>query len=104
MADIKKAKDNIDEMETIQMLNNEKTNKSRSEIQHQYYLNHKWMSHRNTLLFDVKRKGRVPNLHSVKKYDIKIEELVKNFKIFKENNTCKELKLMKFQALVLNMI
>ena len=90
--------------EMIEMLHTERYTKTRSQIQHQYYLNHKWMSHRNTLLFDVRSKGRVPNLHLVSKYEITIGELVKNFRIFKEKNACKDLKLMKFQTLVLNII
>ena len=92
-----------DSMNTIELLKANK--KSRAEINHEYYVNNKLISHRNSLLFDIRSKGRVPTLHSIHKYNIKIEELVKNWKIFKENTEeIKDLKILKFQALVLNMI
>ena len=95
-------------MDTIEMLeiSKDKNNKTRQEINHKYYVNNKFISHRNTLLFDIKSKGRIPTLNSIKKYSIEIQEVVKNWRIFKEKQTegIKDLKIMKFQALVLNMI
>ena len=90
-------------MNTIELLKANK--KTRAEINHEYYVNNKFVSHRNSLLFDVRSKGRVPTLHSIKKYNIKIEELVKNWRIFKESTEdIKDLKVLKFQALILNLI
>ena len=92
-----------DSMDTIELLKANK--KTRAEINHEYYVNNKFVSHRNSLLFDVRSKGRVPTLHSIKKYSIEIQELVKNWRIFKENTEdIKDLKILKFQALILNII
>ena len=71
-----------------------------------YYEKNKSKSHRSSLLYAVKLKGRIPSLASVQKYDIDIKELVCKWRAY-----CKDLlvdvspvRLMKFQCLLINMI
>ena len=78
----------------------------RYERNRKYYLKHTHESLRSTLLHNVKSNGRIPSLATVQKYDLKPEELIKEYRIFKQNNATdvSEIKEMKFKVLIHNML
>ena len=78
----------------------------RYERNRKYYLKHTHESLRSTLLHNVKTKGRIPSESTVKKYDLKPEELIKEWRIYKENigSDVLALKEMKFKVLISNML
>ena len=76
----------------------------RYERNRKYYLKHTHESLRSTLLHNVKSKGRLPSMKTTKKYSLKPEELIKEWRIFRETNDCPALKEMKFKVLISNMI
>ena len=70
-----------------------------------YYLKHTHESLRSTLLHNVKKKGRIPSLVTVEKYSLTPEELIKEFRQYKENvPELDNLKKMKFRVLISNML
>ena len=80
---------------------------SRYHANKKYYSLNKNNAHKLSLLFAGKTRGRVPNLKTVEKYDITIAELVEKWRIYKSTKSHDEippLKIMKLQALILNMI
>ena len=78
----------------------------RYERNRKYYLKHTHESLRSTLLHNVKSKGRIPSESTVKKYDLKPEELIKHWRIYKEHigSHLSNLKEMKFKVLISNML
>ena len=78
---------------------------ARYERNRKYYLKHTWDSLRSTLLHNVKSKGRIPSLATVKKYNLLPEELIKEWRVYSENKPdLDSLKKMKFKVLVSNML
>ena len=69
-----------------------------------YYEKNKSKSHRSSLLYAVKLKGRIPSLASVQKYDIDIKELVCKWREYMYCKDVSPVRLMKFQCLLINMI
>ena len=84
----------------------EKVRGPRYERNRKYYLKHTHESLRSTLLHNVKSKGRLPSMQTTKKYDLKPEELIKNWRLYKESvgSDLSHLKEMKFKVLISNMI
>ena len=78
----------------------------RYERNRKYYLKHTHESLRSTLLHNVKSKGRIPSEATVKKYDLKAEELIKNWRLHKQNlgSDLSDLKEMKFKVLIHNIL
>ena len=79
----------------------------KKEADKKYYDTHKFANHRAAVLLAVKHKGRVPKLQSIQKYNIEIQELVDKWREFcatKNREDIRPLKIMKFQALLLNMV
>jgi hypothetical protein len=78
----------------------------RYERNRKYYLKHTHESLRSTLLHNIKSKGRIPSEFTVKKYDLKPEELIKNWRIYKEHigSDLSDLKEMKFKVLISNIL
>ena len=72
-----------------------------------FYINHKDENHRSSLLCAVQKKGRVPKLESVTKYNIEIGELVNRWRAYcqsRPRDSIRPLKILKFQTLLLNMV
>ena len=93
--------DNKNESEEIQ--ENEKN--ARYERNRKYYLKHTFESLRSTLLHNVKSKGRIPSISTVEKYNLKPEELIREWRQYKENvSGVDDLKKMKFKVLISNML
>lgn len=87
--------------------NSEVSKSSRYATNKKYYNSNKLKAHRLSLLFAVKTRGRIPTLQSVEKYSLKIEEIVQKWREYKSTKLPGEipsLKLMKFEALLLNMV
>ena len=81
------------------------TKNPRYERNRKYYLKHTWESLRSTLLFNVKSKGRIPSMATVKKYNLLPEELIKEWRQYNENiSDVDPLKRMKFKVLISNML
>ena len=78
----------------------------RYERNRKYYLKHTHESLRSTLLHNVKSKGRLPSMKTTKKYSLKPEELIKEWRIYRENAgaDCPALKEMKFKVLISNLL
>jgi hypothetical protein len=84
----------------------EKVRGPRYERNRKYYLKHTHESLRSTLLHNVKSKGRIPSMQTAKKYDLKPEELIKEWRLYKENaptGLC-PLKETKFKVLISNIL
>ena len=66
----------------------------------------KFQSHRSSLLNNVKSKGRVPFLKSVKHYNISIFEIIQKWREYKVkvSNNVPPVKELKMKALIINMI
>ena len=78
---------------------------ARYERNRKYYLKHTFESLRSTLLHNVKSKGRIPSISTVEKYNLKPEELIREWRQYKENvSDVDDLKKMKFKVLVSNML
>ena len=78
----------------------------RYERNRKYYLKHTHQSLRSTLLHNVKTNGRIPSEKTVKKYDLKPEELIKEWRIFKKRvgSDLSDAKEMKFKVLISNIL
>ena len=77
----------------------------RYERNRKYYLKHTYESLRSTLLHNVKSKGRIPSIATVNKYNLKPEELIKEWRIFRDHKSeVSELKEIKFKVLISNML
>ena len=78
----------------------------RYERNRKYYLKHTHESLRSTLLHNVKSKGRIPSESTVKKYELKPEELIQNWRHYKESleSDVLALKEMKFKVLISNIL
>ena len=78
----------------------------RYERNRKYYLKHTHESLRSTLLHNVKSKGRIPSECTVKKYDLKPEELIQNWRLYKQSleSDLSDLKEMKFKVLISNIL
>lgn len=87
-------------------VNNATTHGPRYERNRKYYLKHTHESLRSTLLHNIKTNGRIPGENTVKKYDIKPEELIKNWRHYKESkgSDLSNLKEMKFKVLISNLL
>jgi len=77
----------------------------RYERNRKYYLTHTHESLRSTLLHNVKSKGRIPSMQTAKKYNIKPEELIKEWRLYKTKVTSlSPLKETKFKVLISNIL
>ena len=78
----------------------------RSAANKRYYQQNKLQSHRSSLLNNVKAKGRVPFLKSVKHYNISIFEIIQKWREYKTSvkDNVPPVKELKMKALILNMI
>ena len=78
----------------------------RWERNRKYYLKNTYQSLRSTLLHNIKSNGRIPSEVTIKKYKIQVEELIKNWRIYKEKvgYELSPLKKMKFEVLIVNSI
>ena len=78
----------------------------RSAANRKYYEANKFQSHRSSLLNNVKSKGRVPFLKSVKHYNISIFEIIQKWREYKVkvSNNVPPVKELKMKALIINMI
>ena len=78
----------------------------RSFANRKYYEQNKLKSHKSSLLHNIKRKGRVPFLKSVKLYDITIMEIVERYRVYRQSvgGVVSPLKDMKMKVLIQNMI
>ena len=87
---------NIRQMETY----------DRSAANKKYYEANKFQSHRSSLLNNVKSKGRVPFLKSVKHYNISIFEIIQKWREYKlsVSGNVPPVKELKMKALIINMI
>jgi len=78
---------------------------SRYECNRKYYLKHTHESLRSTLLHTVKTKGRIPSMQTVEKYNLEPEELIRAWRLYKNNtNIICSLKEMKFKVLIHNIL
>ena len=84
----------------------EKVRGPRYERNRKYYLKHTHESLRSTLLHNVKSKGRIPSESTIKKYDLKPEELIKNWRLYKKSlgSDLSNLKEMKFKVMISNIL
>tara|TARA_B100000780_G_scaffold220912_1_gene159973 strand:+ start:358 stop:639 length:282 start_codon:yes stop_codon:yes gene_type:complete len=82
------------------------THGPRWERNRKYYLKNTHQSLRSTLLHNIKSNGRTPSEVTIKKYKIQVEELIKNWRIYKEKvgYELSPLKKMKFEVLIVNSI
>ena len=78
----------------------------RYERNRKYYLKNTHASLRSTLLHNIKTRGRVPSLKTTHKYCLLPEELMKNWRIYKENvdTEMSPLKKIKFGVLICNLV
>ena len=78
----------------------------RYERNRKYYLKNTHASLRSTLLHNIKTRGRVPSLKTTQKYGLLPEELMKNWRIYKENVDIEisPLKKIKFGVLICNLV
>ena len=84
----------------------EKMNGPRYDRNRKYYLKNTYSSLRSTLLHNVKSRGRILSLETTKKYKILPEELIKAWRMYKENvgSDVSSLQEMKFKVLISNML
>ena len=80
----------------------------RWERNRKYYLKPgvRHASLRSTLLHNMKTNGRIPSDNTVKKYSLKVDELITNWRLYKEKigDDMPPLKKMKFDILIVNLI
>jgi hypothetical protein len=78
----------------------------RWERNRKYYLKNTHQSLRSTLLHNIKTNGRIPSEATVQKYSLQVEELIKNWRLYKENVGCElsPIKNMKFKVLIVNLL
>ena len=72
-----------------------------------FYEDHKNENHRASLLCAVQTRGRVPKLQSIQKYNIEIAELVDKWRHYcasRPREEIRPLKILKMQALIMNMV
>ena len=95
----------MDPINETQQIITEKVRGPRYERNRKYYLKHTHESLRSTLLHNVKSNGRIPSTQTAKKYDLKPEELIKEWRLYKSKVTglC-PLKEMKFKVLISNIL
>ena len=95
----------MDPINETQKIITEKVHGPRYERNRKYYLKHTHESLRSTLLHNVKSKGRIPSMLTAKKYDLKPEELIKEWRLYRSKVTslC-PLKEMKFKVLISNIL
>ena len=55
---------------------------TRYERNHRYYLKNRMASMRSSLLHNVKSMGRLPKLATLQKYDISLQEFLRNYNIY----------------------
>ena len=95
----------MDDMDQTKEIITVKVRGPRYERNRKYYLKHTHESLRSTLLHNVKSKGRIPSMATVKKYDLKPEELVKEWRLYKLNvSSLCQLKEKKFKVLISNIL
>ena len=78
----------------------------RWERNRKYYLKNTHASLRSTLLHNIKTNGRIPSESIVQKYSLNVEELIKNWRLYKEkvgDELC-PIRKMKFNVLIINLI
>ncbi len=82
------------------------THGPRYERNRKYWLKNVKASLRSTLLYNVKSNGRIPSNKTIKKYDLMPEELIKNWRFYKEKigEDMPPLKKLKFEILIRNML
>ena len=82
------------------------THGPRWERNRKYYLKNTHQSLRSTLLHNIKTNGRIPSEATVKKYSLHVDELIKNWRLYKEKVGCELslLKKMKFEVLIVNLL
>jgi hypothetical protein len=82
------------------------THGPRYERNRRYYLKNTHASLRSTLLHNIKSNGRIPSEATVKKYSLKLEELIKNWRLYKEKVGCElsPIKKIKFEVLIVNLL
>ena len=77
----------------------------RYERNRKYYLKNTHKSLRSTLLHNIKTIGRVPSENTVKKYSLKIDELIQNWRLYKERvGTEISPVKMKLEVLIVNLL
>ena len=78
----------------------------RYERNRKYWLKNIEASLRSTLLHNVKSNGRIPSNKTIKKYDLMPEELIKNWRFYKEKigEDIPPLKKLKFEILIRNLL
>ena len=78
----------------------------RYERNRKYYLKNTHASLRSTLLHNIKTRGRIPSIKTTQKYCLLPEELMKNWRIYKENvdTEISPLKKIKFGVLICNLV
>ena len=78
----------------------------RWERNRKYYLKNTHASLKSTLLHNIKTNGRIPSESIVNKYSLKLEDLIKNWRLYKEkvgDELC-PIRKMKFNVLMINLI
>ena len=78
----------------------------RYERNRKYYLKNTHASLRSTLLHNIKTNVRIPSEPTSKKNSLTIEELIKNWRSYKQKVGCElsPIKKMKFEVLIVNLI
>ena len=95
----------MDDMNETNEIITDKVRGPRYERNRKYYLKHTHESLRSTLLHNVKTNGRIPSIETTKKYKLKPEELVKEWRLYKESVTSlSHLKETKFKVLISNIL
>ena len=84
----------------------EKERGPRYERNRKYYLKNTYQSLRSTLLHNVKTHGRVPSIKTTEKYDLLPEELIQNWRVYKQKvgPHLNPIKKMKFEVLIVNLV
>ena len=97
----------MDETNEELILCEETQKNARYERNRKYYLKNTDANLRSTLLHNVKSSGRIPALKTLEKHKILVEDLVKNWRMYKESvgvDGIPPLKRMKFQVLISNLV
>ena len=79
---------------------------ARYERNRKYYLKNTHSSLRSTLLHNIKTNGRLPSEPTIKKYNLLIEEIIKNYRLYTEkvgSDLC-PLKKQRFEVLIINLL
>ena len=80
------------------------TKKTLSEKRHEYYLKHKEQNHRQTLISNIRTRGRVPFLRTVLRFRLTTEEIVEAWEMYKAKAEANDFEICHLRAMEMKVL